>query len=399
MNLRNEKFNCSDEEAVLLGTWLKGKHLEDIKKIDPGMFHYSQVVRSLDKGWDALKIIRETKYTASELMSMTLLDFPVLYSQTLRSYINKKLERELQGIKVDEEGIEKLKELIANQNALSINIEPDRGITEQYLQEFDSRKNQDRVLWSKLPTLNRLTNGIKRKQLTTIAGRPSSGKSAFALQVALGVAESGHKILFFPLEMSDNETIDRILIHKGVISSKEASSGKISPEQMKRIEDYVGRLEKDGCFKFYEGIRDIESIEEAVKREKPFAIVIDQLTQMRSIEKSFQSIREQFTYMTSNLKAIAMRHDVAVILLCQINRGAEEQKPTMANLKESGSIEEDSDNIIMIYRTPGDCIRDYVDWKRERPMTVILAKQRSGGTDEFQTRFEPSRMLFCEVAM
>lgn len=396
--MSDEKYNCSDEEAVLLGTWLRGEHLEDIKKVDPGMFHYSQVVRLLAQGWDLLRITRETKFKASELLSMTLYSYPIFYIQTLRSWSNKKLEKELQGFKVDEKGIEKLKELIANQNALSINIEPDRGIAENYIREFDARKNQERVIWSKLPSLNRLTNGIKRKQLTAIAGRPSSGKSAFALQMALGVAESGQKVLFFPLEMSDNETIDRILIHKGLITSDASSSGKVSDEQMESLKDYVGRLEKDGCFRFYEGVRDIESIEEAVKREKPFAIVIDQLTQMRSIDRGFQSIREQFAFMTSNLKAIAMRHNVAVILLCQINRGAEDQKPTMANLKESGSIEEDSDNVIMLYKTPGERIRDYVDWKRERPMTIILAKQRSGGTDEFQARFEPSRLRFYEVA-
>ncbi len=391
-------YNCSEEEAVLIGTWLRGEHLEDIKKVDPSMFHYGKVVRMLSQGHDALKISREANIKISELMSMTILSQPLFYEQVIRSWANKKLEKELKGFRVDEEGIEKLKELIANQQYLTNNIESDKDITGNYFQDFNERKSQDRVLWSKLPSLDRLTHGIKRKELTTIAGRPSSGKSAFALQMALGVAESRKKVLYFPLEMSNNQTIDRILIHKRLITSDEASSGKVSGEKMESMVDYVRKIETAGFFKFYEGVRTIETIEGAVKREKPFAIVIDQLTQMRSCEKSFQSIREQFSYMTSNLKGIAMRHDVAVILLCQINRGADEQKPTMANLKESGSIEEDSDNIIMIYKTPRDEVRTYIDWSNTRPMTIILAKQRSGGIDEFQAMFRPTEMLFYESA-
>ena len=81
--MSDEKYNCSDEEAVLLGTWLRGEHLEDIKKVDPGMFHYSQVVRLLAQGWDLLRITRETKFKASELLSMTLYTYPIFYIQVL----------------------------------------------------------------------------------------------------------------------------------------------------------------------------------------------------------------------------------------------------------------------------------------------------------------------------
>lgn len=391
--------NRLEEEMVLLGTWLRGEHLEDIKKLDYNMFNYSKVVKLLDEGFDAVRISQKAGIKLSELMNMTTYAMPLFYKQTLRSWSNKKLERELKEFNTNEDGINKLKELIANQNLVSIQVDADKDITTKYIDDLSKREQTERVLWSRLPSLNRMTNGIKRKQLTTIAGRPASGKSAFALQILLGIAESGQKVLFFPLEMSDNEMIDRILIHKRIITNEEASSGKVSGKHLDEAVTYLRKLEGSGNLKFYEGVRNIESMEEAIKKEKPFAIVVDQLTQMRSSEEKFKGIREQFSYMTNNLKSIAMRNNVAVILLCQINRGAEDQKPTLANLKESGSIEEDSDNVIMIHRVLQECIDnpEAVDWNNTRPMLLILAKQRAGISNvEIKLLFKPSEMLFYE---
>ena len=389
-------YKCNDEEAVLLGTWLRGEHIEDIKKVDPSMFQYKEVAEMLGKGYNALRVSRESGIKLAELMSMSICYQPLFYKQVLRSYINKKLGNEIKGLNVDEEGLEKIKELISNQSQLYSQVESDKDITENYIKELNNRAIEEHVLWSKLPSLNRMTHGIKRKQLTTIAGRPASGKSSLALQILLGIAESKQKVLFFPLEMSDNEMIDRILAHKRIIKSEEASSGKLSEDKLNQAVKYLTELEHEGNLKFYEGVRDIESIEEAIRREKPFAVVIDQLSQMRSSEEKFNSIREQFSYMTSNLKAIAMKHNVAVILLCQVNRGAEEQEPTLANLKESGSIEEDSDNVILLYRTPSSKVNISLDWSTSRPMTINLAKQRSGETGIFQLPFKPSEMMFYE---
>lgn len=308
--------NRLEEEMVLLGTWLRGEHLEDIKKLDYNMFHYSRVVKLLDEGFDAVRISQKAGIKLSELMHMTTFSMPFFYKQTLRSWSNRKLERELKEFNINEEGIEKLKELIANQNLVSIQVDADKDITAKYVDYLHEREQTEGVLWSRLPSLNRMTNGIKRKQLTAIAGRPASGKSALALQVLLGMVESGQKVLYFPLEMSDNEMIERILIHKRIITSDEASSGKVSGKHLDQAVDYLRSIEGSGNLKFYEGVRNIESMEEAIKKEKPFAIVVDQLTQMRSSEERFKGIREQFSYMTSNLKSIAMRNNVAVILLC-----------------------------------------------------------------------------------
>ena len=354
------------------------------------------------QGQDVFQISHNTGIKIAELWNMAAQYSPALYQLTLIRWLDKMLEAELKSLDIYQAGsMDKLKEIIASRDLAVNQVEADQDITAKYMQELSERAKADRVLWSKLPTLNRLTYGIKRKTLTTIAARPSEGKSAFGLQAVLGIAEAGKKVLYFPLEMSNSETIDRILAHKRIAALNETALGKVPGKKMNDAADYLRNLEKSDKLKFYEGAGDIESIEEAINREQPFAVAIDQLSLMRSSTEKFGSIRERFSYMTVHLKRIAMQYNVAVILLCQLRRDAQERRPTLADLKESGSIEEDSDNVIMLYRVNKDYISnpEKIDWENTRPVIIIVAKQRGGIDGEFKAMFKPAEMLFYEEAL
>ena len=214
----------------------------------------------------------------------------------------------------------------------------------------------------------------------------------------MGVQSAGEKVLYFPLEMSATNTFLRVLINKGYIDSKEAKTGK--PQNNDNLLmglDYIDRVYKSRNFQVYEAQSSIEKIESAIKKEKPYLVVIDQLTQMRANVR-FGSVRERFSHMTSTLKAISLREHVSILLLCQLNRTAADSPPTMAQLKESGSIEEDSDNIILLHNLTAEQVNnpESIDWKSERPMLCTLAKQRGGETGEFVMMFKPSRFAFFE---
>ena len=385
-----------NEESILLGAWLRGEHLEDIKQLNMDEFSEQYVVKQLLEGKKGMDIAIETS-RVTEFAQLMQVHSDVLYKQAFSSALTRQIHHE-----------------IANMTDLKLirdKINYLDGVTESTAEEFKDpavalaeelslKANRKTVRWDKLPSLNNMTDGIKRKELTAIAARPAVGKSAFGLQIAMGVQARGEKVLYFPLEMSATQTYGRVIISKGYLTSREVRTGKPDKdENLLFALEYVDKIYRNRNFQIYEGENQLERIEAVIKKEKPYLVVIDQLTQLRA-NKHFKSVREQFSHMTSNLKAIAMRENVAIMLLCQINRSADNIPPTMANLKESGSIEEDSDNIILLHNLTPDQVSNPagIDWKNERPMLCNLAKQRDGVTGEFTMMFMPSMFTFYERA-
>ena len=385
-----------NEESILLGAWLRGEHLEDIKQLNMDEFSEQYVVKQLLEGKKGMDIAIETS-RVTEFAQLMQVHSDVLYKQAFGSALTRQIHHE-----------------IANMTDLKLirdKINYLDGVTESTAEEFKDpavalaeelslKANRKTVRWDKLPSLNNMTDGIKRKELTAIAARPAVGKSAFGLQIAMGVQARGEKVLYFPLEMSATQTYGRVIISKGYLTSREVRTGKPDKdENLLFALEYVDKIYRNRNFQIYEGENQLERIEAVIKKEKPYLVVIDQLTQLRA-NKHFKSVREQFSHMTSNLKAIAMRENVAIMLLCQINRSADNIPPTMANLKESGSIEEDSDNIILLHNLTPDQVSNPagIDWKNERPMLCNLAKQRDGETGEFTMMFMPSMFTFYERA-
>lgn len=385
-----------NEEQILLGAWLRGEHLEDIKQLNTTEFYEQYVVEQLREGRNGMEIAIETARVAEFAQLMTL-HSDVLYQQAFKAALKRQIHHDIANM-VD------LKEIRAKLDYYDgVSLETAEEFKEPAIalaEEMTLKAQRKNVRWEKLPSLNNMTDGIKRKELTTIAARPAVGKSAFGLQVAMGVQSQGEKVLYFPLEMSATQTYTRVIISKGYLTTKEARTGKPAKEENLMFAlEYVDKVYRNRNFQIYEGENYLERIESAIKKEKPYLVVIDQLTQLRSF-KTFKSVREQFTYMTSNLKAMAMRENVAIMLLCQINRSADNIPPTMANLKESGSIEEDSDNIILLHNLTPDQVSnpDKINWQTERPMLCNLAKQRDGETGEFTMMFMPSMFTFYERA-
>lgn len=387
----------NDFETVLLGTWLRGEHLEDLKYVKESDFVRTEIVRGLKQGKKMLDIGGELR-NLSELAEMTTFRSETLYKQSFQRMMEVQIKRDIANMS----DLDSIKAKIEYFDSVRFG---DAKATEEpavaLAKEIDERANRETIKWDMIPSLNNLTAGIKRKELTAIAARPSVGKSAFALQIAYGAWKQGAKVLYFPLEMSANQSFGRLLVMNKYLTAKEFQTGKIKDTDRYYLGiDHINEMDKSGRFKVYEGEGRIETIESTIKAEKPYLVVIDQLTQMRA-SVPFKDIRLQFSYMTSNLKRIAMQENVAILILCQINRSADNIKPTMANLKESGSIEEDSDNVILLHKLDKDKVRDpsQYDWENTRPMVLDLAKQRDGDVGETSILFTPSQMVFREVAM
>lgn len=384
------------EERMLFGSWLQGQNLDDMQQFEETDFHMNDLFRLLKSGKTALQISRETSYKMTDLAKMMQEYSFLFYRQIVEAWQKEKILRQIASIG-SEKDVEKIQERIDFLLTTRSTVKADSDLSERFMKEMEEREKAKPVKYG-LPTLDEMTGGLKRKELTAVAARPSVGKSAFALQIASHVQESGQKVLFFPLEMSALQTIERLCVMKQVADPKSIKTGRFQNNSIVLAQDYIYELEKSGLFKIFEGIGDIEKIRAAIRQENPFLVVVDQLTQMKA-NKPFKSKREQFSYMTNELKAMAMHEDVAIMLLCQLNRGAEADEPTMANLKESGSIEEDSDNVIMLHRVQRDQLRIPDMWAEwETPVNINLAKQRSGETGSFLSGFNASRFRFYEKA-
>ena len=389
-----------DFEEALLGAWLSGEHLNDLKYAQVTAFDEKEIIRGLKSGKNMLEIGTDIG-DLPRVAKMSTLRSDVLYKQAFAKMMDAQIKQEISAMSdldLVRGKLEYLESVLAGDETAEETESPEL----MFLKEIDERSRRQVIKWEKMATLNNQTAGIKRKELTVIAARPSVGKSAFALQMAYGAYKQGAKVLYFPLEMSTFQTFGRLLIADDYMDSKELQTGEIrNQSRYQKGIDLIRDIHGSGRFKIYEGQGQIEKIESTISAEEPFLVVIDQLTQMRS-SVQFRDTRMQFSHMTSNLKRIAMQYNVAVLLLCQINRAADGIKPTMSNLKESGSIEEDADNVILLHRFRPDQLPNGIDpaefdWVNTKPMNLELAKQRDGETGEFTVVFDPSRMTFYEV--
>lgn len=387
-----------DEEKIIIGGWLLGRHLEDMDILEPSDFPYfGKVVKAIGEvGTDLFTLSRKLNMQITDFTEMTGMYQEFLYGQAVRQLADNKARVYLSQVTKDTP-ISEIAETVARyaETNLSDVPEPEKGIAMRYMNELDRRYKTEKVSWS--VGIDSIMHTVRTKELTSIAARPSVGKSAFCLQIALGLARQRKKVLYFPLEMSTEQTVERIVLRTADIRPKNLMDGALDLnewDELSKVVDKVEKMENGGNFMIFEGCNDLDKIKRLVRIHKPYAVIIDQLTQLTA-KRSFTSRREQFSYMTNELKRMSMSEDTAVILACQINRAAQDTEPNMANLKESGSIEEDSDNVIILHRVPLSQLDDTTGFNEvRRPMLVKVEKQRSGGTGIVQERFLSDRYTF-----
>ena len=387
----------ADTIRIILGAWLRGEHLEDVKQIPVGEFgEYGGIASAIRAGEeDPIRIARKANVPIVEVARMRDAVYENLYQSAMRQVIERnRVDWIREHPDADPEDL--IRVIEDSRRAWMVEAEKPTELSDimlEYFNELDNRRNQ-RTLLTGIDALDEMTGGICPGTLTAVGARPSTGKSAFCLQVAVRVASAGAKVLFFSLEMSDAQNMDRLmLMHAHGFSQKELRSGNLKPEQWDAIRDAASRIEElNGNLTFMQ-TRSLSAIEELIRKEEPDLVVIDQLTQLQEPTMSFSDVRSRFSYMTSNLKRISMEQNTAIWLACQLNRAVNgAAKPSMDNLKESGSIEEDSDNVILLSRDEEE--EEARNMQGNRVINVQLEKQRSGETGEFQLQFFVQRFGF-----
>lgn len=233
---------------------------------------------------------------------------------------------------------------------------------------------------------DRLTAGLQNSDLILIAGRPSMGKTAFALNIAQYAAvEKRVPVAIFSLEMSKDQLGNRMLSSQALVDSGKLRVGNLTPEEFDSIAMAMGTLSA-APIEIYDtpGINPISMREKCrkLKIEKGLGlIVIDYLQLMEGTGNRNESDQQRVSYISRSLKGIARELNVPVIALSQLSRGPEgrtDHRPMMSDLRESGAIEQDADVVCLLFR------EEY--YKKDDPEVknkgeVIVAKNRNGSTD------------------
>ena len=261
------------------------------------------------------------------------------------------------------------------------------------VEERSKHKNALTGLASGFVDLDRLTSGFQPSDLILVAARPSMGKTAFTLNIATYVAvRLKQPVAFFSLEMSNVQLVQRMLCAEGGIDSQALRSGVLERDDWTRLISASDRLMKAPMF-----IDDTPGITVAELRSKARRIkaqhglslvVIDYLQLMQGRPgRNGDNRQQEISEISRSLKALARELGVPVIALSQLSRSVEARqikRPMLSDLRESGSLEQDADIVMFLYR------EDYYDSETERKniTDVIIAKHRNGPIDTVQLFFE-----------
>jgi replicative DNA helicase len=252
--------------------------------------------------------------------------------------------------------------------------------------------------------LDRLTAGLQPSDLIIIAGRPSMGKTAFALNIAAHAAmHAGCGVAIFSLEMSKEQLAMRLLCAEAQVDLARVRTGHLTDREFPRLAMAAGRLAEAPIYIDDTpalSVLELRAKARRLKRE-PRArlglIVVDYLQLMRSAEGK-DSREQEISEISRSLKALAKELDVPVIALSQLNRQVENRnppKPRLADLRESGAIEQDADVIAFIYR---DEVYNE-DSDKKNIAEIIVAKQRNGPTDSVELTFRREFTAFYNLEL
>ena len=250
--------------------------------------------------------------------------------------------------------------------------------------------------------LDAIVQGFQKSDLIIIAGRPSMGKTALSLNIAINIIQNSKlPILFFSLEMSKEQIMYRLLAMETNINQMRLRNGKLSQNDWVKVNRMINILSKLPLFIDDTSDLSIQNIRSKIKtlmfeQNQLGLIIVDYLQLMQNSKLRTENRVQELSQITRSLKIIAREFNIPVIALSQLSRNVEnrvEKKPMLSDLRESGSIEQDADLVLMLYR------KNYYDTlnSNENDIELIVAKQRNGPTGTIKLQFDKRSNKFLNI--
>lgn len=270
------------------------------------------------------------------------------------------------------------------------------------LQSAD-RKHKYTGIPSGFKDIDDMTNGFQLSDLIILAGRPSMGKTAMALNIARNAAvDFGHKVGLFSMEMANYQMAMRFLTAEAKVDSHKVRRGTLSKQEWPRISKAAGELSEAPIFVDDTAGLDILSLRSRIRRFKAdyeIELVIIDYLQLISGRTRMENRQQEMSDISRSLKGLARELDVAILALSQLSRAPEQRpgkhkRPIMSDLRESGAIEQDADVILFLYRQVLYTRKEEDEGKAE----LIIGKQRNGPTGKLNLTFIPNYAKFESAA-
>lgn len=276
-------------------------------------------------------------------------------------------------------------------------------LTESFdrLEELHRNKGSLRGIRTGYRDLDSMTAGLQRSDLIILAARPAMGKTTLVTNLAYNVATIAKQpVLFFSLEMSKEQLVDRMLSDASGVDSWNIRTGNLSDDDFSKLSDAMGEMAEAPIFiDDTPGVSVLEMRTKARRaaHEQPLGlIIIDYLQLMQGSGRDNGNRVQEVSEISRGLKLLARELNVPVIALSQLSRSVESrspQIPMLSDLRESGSIEQDADIVMFIYR------EEYYnpDTDRKQITDLIIAKHRNGPTGKIELFFHPERLRFMSL--
>jgi replicative DNA helicase len=302
--------------------------------------------------------------------------------------------------------VESVMELMAGgKDVTHVSKSARQSINQMYQRIEDRKKGIQPGITTGFADLNRLLNGWQNQKLIILAARPGGGKTSLAIQFARKAAARGHSVVFFSLEMGETELTDKMIIAMADVGADGYFSGAINTGDCDRAETAMSTL---SSFPIYIEDTPVMTVQQIInkarllkKQGKCDMVVIDYLQLIKPVFKAGRNRENEVSEITRMLKVHAKELNVPFIVLCQMNRDIESGKnelparpPRLSDLRESGSIEQDADIVIFVYR-PNNENKSQGN-KIDNILELYIRKHRGGKTGKVLITHNESMTAFFD---
>jgi len=269
------------------------------------------------------------------------------------------------------------------------------------LEEFSKKGTGLRGIPTGYKDLDNKLAGMQDSNLLILAARPGIGKTTLAANISLQVAQKEKTpVGIFSLEMSKEELVDRLLVGQADIDAWRLKTGRLSDDDFSRLTEAMGELSEAPIYiddTPGASILEMRTKARKLKVEKGLRLLIVDYLQLADSGRRFDNRVQEVSFISQNLKNLARELKIPVLAISQLSRAVEhrgEKKPQLADLRESGAIEQDADVVMFLYHEQES--EDLLD-KNKRLIKLFIAKHRNGPTGEIDLMFRADRVRFYGV--